>query len=606
MKKGIFILIFILFLNMTMAYGDESEIVVTLNDEVMILEEPAYIIGDRTLLPLRYILEPLGLEVSWNAKTRTVIAKKNELLIEMPIGSKKVKINNELFMIDVPAMIINNRTYIPVSFIVKATGSIVKWDDESRTVSIYTEDASKSIEDSVGNILVRIFNYSKKNDFKNSFEIREDYHSLIIKLEKIRKIRKEEIGIVKNALVDLGDSFGVSLLNEKDFNELLIELEPAIQKYLDDSIKNIKLKYNFRITDNGDKVYKSEIDTDDSLYEFKNGIIRIGTLLNSGYATIMSNNGFSYGMYVNQLKSGYHYEAHRLDSTIKYSVSFYNNGILDGIRYEVAYSNENIFKYSLSQMYKDGIAVDIAYLIFPDGVERLDRSELGSKSKIARLDKNKILTIYPTDSKGYSREQNTGFGYKQFESGVEYIGDFFEGSIYGNGLYYEADESSNLASNLMDLRATEIIEQIIIKEQTDEEKIKSIYSYLASHILYDTIPNANGDYKSMSHTAYSALVDGVAVCDGYSEAFKYLLDKVEIENVLIFGEAKEEALKFKNTINHAWNLIKVGDKYYHYDLTWDDDDINNKVRYNFYKKEDEDLSNTHKWKIIDYSKYLTN
>ncbi len=74
MKRGILILI--LFLNMTIAYGDEIGVVVTLNNEVMILEEPAYIINNRTLLPLRYMLEPLGLEVSWINKTRTIIAKK--------------------------------------------------------------------------------------------------------------------------------------------------------------------------------------------------------------------------------------------------------------------------------------------------------------------------------------------------------------------------------------------------------------------------------------------------------------------------------------------------------------------------------------------------
>ncbi len=523
----------------------------------------------------------------------------------MQIGSKEVKVNNELLMIDVPAMIINNRTYIPINFLVKATGALVKWDEKTRTVSIYTKDIPENKEESIGDILIKIFNYSKESDFKNSFEIREAYHSLVKKLAKIKKKRKSEIKIVKTELINLGESLGVNLLNESSLNKLLVELEPEIQNYLEKSIDNIKVKYKFNLTSNGDKVYKSEVDTDDSLYEFKNGIIRIGSLLDSEYATIISDNGFSYGMYINQLKNGYHYEAHRLDSLIKYSISFYSNGVLDGIRYEVSYSNKNIFKYSLLQIYKEGIATDIAYLIFPDDVERFDRAELGSRSKIAKVDKNKILTIYPTDSKGYSREENTGFGYKKFESGVEYIGDFFEGSIYGNGLYYEGGESSNLDSNLMDLRANEIIEQIITKDQTDDEKIKSIYEYLASHILYDPTPNANGDYRSMSHTAYSALVDGIAVCDGYSEAFKYLLDKVGIENVLIFGEAKEEALKFKNTINHAWNLIKVGEKYYHYDLTWDDDDVNNKVRYNFYKKNNEDLRSTHKWKIIDYSKYLT-
>jgi transglutaminase/protease-like cytokinesis protein 3 len=105
------------------------------------------------------------------------------------------------------------------------------------------------------------------------------------------------------------------------------------------------------------------------------------------------------------------------------------------------------------------------------------------------------------------------------------------------------------------------------------------------------------------HTAYGALIQGDAVCDGYAEAFKYLLDKLDIENVLIFGEGNEEG-EFIGEINHAWNLVMVDGQYRHFDVTWNDDDVNQRVRYTFYNQDNEFMDDTHQWDMEYYSKYL--
>jgi transglutaminase/protease-like cytokinesis protein 3 len=170
-------------------------------------------------------------------------------------------------------------------------------------------------------------------------------------------------------------------------------------------------------------------------------------------------------------------------------------------------------------------------------------------------------------------------------------------------MYYAPEDLSDTSSNLMDQLAREILEEIINEEDSDLEKIKSIHDYLANHILYDPNPIAENDYKDISHTAYGALIDGVAVCDGYAEAFKYLLDKTTIENILIFGEVDEDG-NFEGAVNHAWNLIKLEDGYHHYDLTWNDDDTNNKVLYEFYSKDSIFFDDTHKWNQDDYNIYL--
>ena len=55
---------------------------------------------------------------------------------------------------------------------------------------------------------------------------------------------------------------------------------------------------------------------------------------------------------------------------------------------------------------------------------------------------------------------------------------------------------------------------------------------------------------------------GSAVCEGYSKAFKLLLDKAGIPNVIVFGEAKDE--------KHSWNYVKLEGQWYLVDVTWND------------------------------------
>ncbi len=63
-----------------------------------------------------------------------------------------------------------------------------------------------------------------------------------------------------------------------------------------------------------------------------------------------------------------------------------------------------------------------------------------------------------------------------------------------------------------------------------------------------------------SFTMYGALVKGVAVCEGYSKAYQYMLNQLGIENYLCSSQS----------LNHVWNIVKLNGKYYHVDVTFDD------------------------------------
>lgn len=79
-------------------------------------------------------------------------------------------------------------------------------------------------------------------------------------------------------------------------------------------------------------------------------------------------------------------------------------------------------------------------------------------------------------------------------------------------------------------------------------------------IICDTVTYVDeGDF---AHTAYGALIEGKALCEGYSRAFKLLCNKADIECDLIVGEAEG--------VGHMWNRVNIDKKLSFVDVTWND------------------------------------
>ena len=111
-------------------------------------------------------------------------------------------------------------------------------------------------------------------------------------------------------------------------------------------------------------------------------------------------------------------------------------------------------------------------------------------------------------------------------------------------------------------RAKNILRDYVGDYMTDFEKVNAIYDFLATYVTYDDalllIEEDTSDYQSF--TAYSALVEGIAVCDGISSAFKLLCTMEGIECIEVIGSAANGG--------HAWNKVKIGNVWYGVDATW--------------------------------------
>ena len=114
-----------------------SEIAVKFNDEWITFDVEPTLMNDRTMVPFRAIFEALGCTVSWNDDTQTASGTRNGVKISLPIGEKVANVNGKGQALDQPAVVVNDRTLVPLRFVSEALNADVEWDGDSNTVFIY-------------------------------------------------------------------------------------------------------------------------------------------------------------------------------------------------------------------------------------------------------------------------------------------------------------------------------------------------------------------------------------------------------------------------------------------------------------------------------------
>lgn len=147
--------------------------------------------------------------------------------------------------------------------------------------------------------------------------------------------------------------------------------------------------------------------------------------------------------------------------------------------------------------------------------------------------------------------------------------------------YEEMKASLNAACS----KALECVEE----SWSDWETEKYIHDYIVDNCKY--VLNEE-DYIYSS--AYGALVNGEAACEGYSKAAKLLLDKARIENGIVSGTVSESG---ESREPHMWNAVNVDGAWYHLDCTWDDpvdkETGEQSKTYYFFNLSDEMIASTH-------------
>lgn len=117
-------------------------------------------------------------------------------------------------------------------------------------------------------------------------------------------------------------------------------------------------------------------------------------------------------------------------------------------------------------------------------------------------------------------------------------------------------------------KAVSVLNRYILNDFDDFERIHAIHDWLAYYIDYDFELLDNSTEASSLHPSFGldgVFLRGKAVCDGFSKAFALLCGIEQIPVTRILGKFSDGA----SSVNHAWNKVKAGGKWYNIDVTLD-------------------------------------
>ena len=161
--------------------------------------------------------------------------------------------------------------------------------------------------------------------------------------------------------------------------------------------------------------------------------------------------------------------------------------------------------------------------------------------------------------------------------------------IVGANLFYNctaAEYASKRAE--MIASANEILSGIEgVDGLSDLHKALLLHDRLAVRCEYNNETYNSGEHIDDDYNAYGALVKHITMCEGYSKAYSYLLNRAGIRSYLVDSP----------TLGHMWNVVYIDGLKYHVDVTWDDSNPNRQgvVRHNYF------LHSTERFRLLDHN-----
>jgi len=129
--------IFIISLLTSTATAEMPLRIVVNGDKVLFPDAQPFIDENgRTQVPVRFVSEALGADVSWNGEEKKVTVDLNSRNVVLTIDSKNYQINHQNYQMDTVALLLSSRTFVPIRFVSEALGANVVWDQATRSVYI--------------------------------------------------------------------------------------------------------------------------------------------------------------------------------------------------------------------------------------------------------------------------------------------------------------------------------------------------------------------------------------------------------------------------------------------------------------------------------------
>ena len=123
------------------AAASTSHMTISIEIDGKTFEAKAYVINNRTMVPLRAIFEKLEAEVTWHQETQSITAVKGDTKIMLRLNSTEAQINDQTTVLDVPPVVIEQSTFVPLRFVSEALGAEVSYDAQRKVAIVNTTPA---------------------------------------------------------------------------------------------------------------------------------------------------------------------------------------------------------------------------------------------------------------------------------------------------------------------------------------------------------------------------------------------------------------------------------------------------------------------------------
>lgn len=130
---------------------------IKVNGQKFKFDIPPVIKDGRTLIPVRAVMNGLGAKVEWDPDTKTVTITKGDTVVQFVLGENKVIVNGQEITLDVPAIEISNRTFVPLRFLSEIFGEKVKYDEKTGNIEI-EEETQIEIENEENTVSQEVYN----------------------------------------------------------------------------------------------------------------------------------------------------------------------------------------------------------------------------------------------------------------------------------------------------------------------------------------------------------------------------------------------------------------------------------------------------------------
>lgn len=140
MKKTALISAILAFMCISGVYAEEITPSVYINGEEIEFRDASKPYIDTeinfTMLPIRGIWEVCSSNIVWDGEHQAVTGIRGDNFFTLQIGEKKAFINGEEYVLEAPAVLKDDTTFVPLRFVMEALGADVQWDGENQAVMI--------------------------------------------------------------------------------------------------------------------------------------------------------------------------------------------------------------------------------------------------------------------------------------------------------------------------------------------------------------------------------------------------------------------------------------------------------------------------------------